>query len=447
MSDFHLTRELLMDLVTTDSLERLVPLIVAHLEELCPHCAKELSLAGLALDRANDSPVDYEPSIRAALEAVETEVLEKPVDSRSTGRLMALLGLPECDRCAEVRQEPAIYGRLELAERLLKACRAKLPGHPSEILALTILARCILRHTPDGPAPEPQIARETYALAMAYHGNALKILGQLNEAASLFGDARYCLYMSGSVDPLVEAEIDWLEGSLLLSQRHFRRAKQLLSRAAATTRDLGEFEEEGKTLLTLAIVERQLDNLDGSQELIYKAVECFETTKNDKLTACAWQNFSNVLCQARKFEEAREVVTKCRDPLEGSVDPLTLLRFLWVDGKIACGLGNESEGETIFQSIRTSFSTLSLPYDSALASLELAVLFLRQGRTAEVKQMVAEMVEVFDERDIHRETVASLMLFREAVELEQVSAASLREFAAYLERASRDPSHPFRQPS
>jgi len=168
----------------------LVPLIIAHLEELCPHCAQELSRAGLALDRAKSPPVDYEPSIRAALEAVEAEVLEKPVDSRSTGRLMALLGLPECDRCAEVRQEPAIYGRLELAERLLMACRAKLPGHPREILALTTLARCILRHTPDGPAPKPQIAKETYALAMAHHGNALKVLGQLETAAHLFSDAR-----------------------------------------------------------------------------------------------------------------------------------------------------------------------------------------------------------------------------------------------------------------
>ncbi len=447
MTDRHLTRDLLLALVATDSLAELLPLILVHLSEICPRCAQELHQMEVDLASNPAAPADYEAILRGVLEAVETRTPARPADTPTSDRWLALLRLPERDRCKAVRRQPQIYGRLELAERLLAACRAKLPGQPREILALTTLARCILRHTPDGTTPEPQIARETYALAMAHHGNALKVLGQLEAAASLLSDARYWLGKSGSIDPMVEAEIDCLEGSLFSSQRRFPAASQLLSRAAETWREVGETDEEGKALLALAMVERQLDHHDLCQNLIQEALECFEETRNVHLATYAWHNLAFCLCESGQYREAKSLVAERRNWYDSPSAPLTQLRLLWVDAKIACGLGDEERGEEIFQSVRNGFADLDLPYDSALAALELTSLFLRQGRTAEVKQLVAEMVEVFDERDIHRETIASLILFRDAVELEQVSAASLRELSTYLERARRDPNHAFRIPS
>jgi hypothetical protein len=39
--------------------------------------------------------------------------------------------------------------------------------------------------------------------------------------------------------------------------------------------------------------------------------------------------------------------------------------------------------------VRAAFAGLGIPYDTALASLDLAKLHLRQGRTAEVKKLAA----------------------------------------------------------
>jgi len=253
---------------------------------------------------------------------MEKEVLGKPVDAQSTHRLLTLLNLPECDRCNEVSQEPAIYGRLELAERLLAACRAKLPGHPREILALSTLVRCILRHTPKGPAPEPQIASETYALAMAHHGNALRILGQLGTAAHLFSDARYFLRNSGSVDPMVDAELDCLEGSLLIDQRHFRAAQNLIEKGVATWREVDEVVETGKALLALAMVERQLDHLDLCQEMIEEALQCFEETGDEQLASYAWQNLAVCLCERTQYHAAKKLVSERQEWRAPSAPPI-----------------------------------------------------------------------------------------------------------------------------
>ncbi len=453
MTDHHLTRDLLWGLVTEDSLEELLPQLLAHLSETCPHCAEVLLQAEVELQPNPASPLtqatstSYEAAIHGALKTIEADMRARPSDGLSAGHWLALLRLPERDRCQAVCQEPERYGRLELAERLLAVCRAKLPGHPHEILALTTLTRCVLRHAPEGPAPEGQIARETYALAMAHHGNALKILGQLDAAAQLLSDARFWLDSSGSVDPMVEAEVDWLEGSLLTAQRRFHAAAHLLKRSVTTWREVGEIVEEGKALLSLSVAERQLDNLATCQLLIARAIDCFEESENHQLAIFARHNLAECYCESGEYGEAEQLVVGHRQQVEKAADPLTSLRFLWVDAKIACGLGEEKKGEALFQSVRQGFADLNLPYDSALAALELAALFLRQGRTAEVKGLVGEMVEVFDERDIHRETLASLILFQDAVELECVSAASMREFSTYLERARRDPAYAFRLPS
>ena len=45
--------------------------------------------------------------------------------------------------------------------------------------------------------------------------------------------------------------------------------------------------------------------------------------------------------------------------------------------------------------------------DVALASMDLAVVYLRQGRTDEIKRLAVEMLTIFRSLHIHREAIAS----------------------------------------
>jgi hypothetical protein len=71
--------------------------------------------------------------------------------------------------------------------------------------------------------------------------------------------------------------------------------------------------------------------------------------------------------------------------------------------------------------------------------MELAGLYLQQGRTAEAKQLVGEMELVFRDQQVHEEARKALMLFRQAGELEALSAEFVRRFVAFLYRAQHDP--------
>ncbi|MEA2562329.1 MAG: hypothetical protein QOH06_3833 [Acidobacteriota bacterium] len=84
-------------------------------------------------------------------------------------------------------------------------------------------------------------------------------------------------------------------------------------------------------------------------------------------------------------------------------------------------------------------------YDVAIVSMDLALLYLRQGRTAEMKALAREMLPIFHSQDVHREAVAALVLFQEAIREEQITAAFVREIAAYLDAARTDPILRFRQ--
>ena len=70
----------------------------------------------------------------------------------------------------------------------------------------------------------------------------------------------------------------------------------------------------------------------------------------------------------------------------------------------------------------------------ALVSLDLALLLARQGRTAELKLLAAELMETFSAQEVHREATAALVLFQRACEEERVTAELISRLSALLRR-------------
>ena len=57
------------------------------------------------------------------------------------------------------------------------------------------------------------------------------------------------------------------------------------------------------------------------------------------------------------------------------------------------------------------------------------------------------MVGVFEEKEIHREALTAMVLFRDAAELDRVSLQLVAELARFLSQAQADPALPFRPPA
>jgi hypothetical protein len=85
------------------------------------------------------------------------------------------------------------------------------------------------------------------------------------------------------------------------------------------------------------------------------------------------------------------------------------------------------------------FLDQGIGYDAALVALDLALLYLRQGRTAEVKRLARQMIPIFQAQDVHREALAALVLFQKAARREEVTVEQLLRLVKYLQEARTDP--------
>jgi hypothetical protein len=74
-------------------------------------------------------------------------------------------------------------------------------------------------------------------------------------------------------------------------------------------------------------------------------------------------------------------------------------------------------------------------WESALVALDLAALFARTERPREVRRIATEILPVFESRRVGRETVAALIAFHQAAQLEQVSVAMVHNLASTIRSA------------
>jgi hypothetical protein len=85
--------------------------------------------------------------------------------------------------------------------------------------------------------------------------------------------------------------------------------------------------------------------------------------------------------------------------------------------------------------VRHGFEERGNPFDYALASLDVALLYRKEGRFAEIKVLAAEILEIFKAQQVHREAIAAVMLFQDAAENETVTAEMVRRLKDYLAEA------------
>ncbi|HYU32574.1 MAG TPA: hypothetical protein VEW48_10465 [Thermoanaerobaculia bacterium] len=114
--------------------------------------------------------------------------------------------------------------------------------------------------------------------------------------------------------------------------------------------------------------------------------------------------------------------------------------LLWLRGDIAAGQGDLAAAERAYVGTRDGFIGQGIGYDAAMVSLDLAVLYLRQGRAADVRRIAEEMIPLFQAQDVHREALAALVLFQEAARQDRLTVEKTLEVAAYLRAARHEPA-------
>jgi tetratricopeptide (TPR) repeat protein len=287
------------------------------------------------------------------------------------------------------------------------------------------------------------------ARAWAYIGNTRRLRSDLTGADDAFKTAAAHL-RQGTSEPIERAMILDLEASLRRAQRRFGRAMTLLKRAYSIFLAAGDRHRAGRALVSMETILHDAGSPERGIPVLYQALDLIDPRQEPRLLLCVWHNLVDDLAEAGRAIEARRLFLKARSLYPQFPEAVTQNRRTWVAAKIARGLGQDRESESLFLEARQGFLSEDTPYEVALVSLDLAALYAEQGRTAELRQLAVEMVPVFSSRQIHREALAALSYWKQAVEAETARERLLEVVAGvagFLKRARYDSDLRFTAPA
>lgn len=174
-----------------------------------------------------------------------------------------------------------------------------------------------------------------------------------------------------------------------------------------------------------------------------EALTLLSRESEPRLYLWAQHNLALYLAEQGQYIEAAELLAINRDLYLVHSAPMNTLHLAWLSGRISAGLGRLAEAESSFLAAREGFLAQGIAYDGALVSLDLALLYLQQQRTEEVKGLAMAMVGVFESQGVHREAFAACLLFREAAQQDGITRDFVERLARYLEAAKADPDLAF----
>jgi tetratricopeptide (TPR) repeat protein len=362
--------------------------------------------------------------------------------AEATSLLAELLGHPGGRRQWIVRNHPR-FQTWGLFEQLLERGQEQNFEDPAAGEGLALLA---LEITDRLEGFSEERLEDFRARAWASVANARRVRFDLRGSEEAFAIA-FCHLSRGAGEPMERAVLLDLKASLLRAQRRFAGALRLLARAIRIFRQLGERHRAGRSLINMSIVYHNAGESERAIPLLYEALDLIDSSREPRLLLAAWNNLIDDLADSRQFIEAQKLLARARPLYRQFPEPWVQNRRRWVEGKIARGLGQEQEAEALFLRARDGFLAEDAAYDTALVSLDLAALFAKQGRVKEVKRTAEEMMPIFSSRQIHREALAALMFWKQAVDAERAGTELVSGVAAFLKRARHDPDLRFEEPA
>lgn len=284
--------------------------------------------------------------------------------------------------------------------------------------------------------PEKEVLRQrTQGYARFHLGNARRVKGRsLPEADIAFSDANVFWKTGAEGDPdgfLNEARVLGMEASLRRAQRRLDEAIRLLDQAL--TIDRGDL--RAILLINRANALEEIGSYEAAIDALKQARPLLDGAREPRLLWSLQFNMIVNLCNLGSHEEAESLLGEVRRRTVELGFGLGLVRLGWLQGWIHAGLGRPIEAEEAFTQARRYFLERGISFDAALVSLELAVLYLEQGRTPEVKDLARELAPIFKAQDVAREAMATLLLFQEAVEKETITVDLARRLLQDFRRA------------
>lgn len=323
------------------------------------------------------------------------------------------------------------YRHWGLAVVLCAESEALAPRDPARALARAELALRVARHVP-GP-----FGVRLQGWCTGFIANAQRVIGSDLPGAERSFARAWRLWGEGedSVGLLSKAYLLDMEASLRRDQRLFPKALKLHDDALALARP----EEVGVILLNQAATLKDSGDPEGALQIMERASMFIDGGRQPRLRWVLRFNQASSFCILGRAREAAPIVAEVRYLAERLRNEIDLIKTLWLEGNCAAGLDQREEALTKLGQVRRELAVREFPFDYALASLDVALLYREEGRFPEIKILASQILEIFKAQKVHREAIAAVLLFQEAAEREQVTVELVRRLQDYLVKAKRNP--------
>ena len=404
--------------------------VVRHLLSDCPQC---ISVTSREWSRVSSEPLssgEQSPTVadlRGVLSNVESERETAPVLWK---RLEAL---PQARRKVVVANSSR-YQTWSLCELLLEKAFDLGFQAPGEALPLTELAVEISNRL------EPEwysrgLVNDFRARALGYRANALRISSDYRASEQTLTEA-FEVLENGSGDVLEKATLFRFVAFLRSDQARFKDAIGFQRRAIRIYRRAGEEQLASRASISLGT----LFGLNGKPQqavgVLRKTLERLDPTELRWVLACR-HNLALNLKRCGRLDEALQLLRETRNLYSEVGDRMILLRLFDLEGQLAREFGNPAEAERALSAACNGYIELCIPFDAAFVGLELADLYLEQGRTTEVRKLSSKLMRAFEALETPTEAMAAVALFRQAVERDALTATLLSDVRRRLERAQK----------
>lgn len=429
MSDRHPTHEMLESFSNGSLPSHAARAVVAHLVGGCSRCRESLALMTGPLFEPLPEEVEISAELDAAYDsAISAAYAAALAKTGGAGRREPARAIPGAEGLP-LPGEPG-FATPDVCESLLARSFALRFSDPGTMLRLAELAA----QSAEGLDTEvygAESAADLQARAWAEVANAHRVIGDLPQADRMMTRAVDCR-SRGTGDARLLARLSDLAASLACAQRRFDQAFRLLDIAYSIYIKLDDRHAAGRVLIARGLYAGHTgEPLEGIRFLVH-GLSTIDRAREPKMAFVALHNIVLLRVELGEYEEARRSLQQMKPLYARFTDELVDVKLRWIEGKIAAGLGDLEEAEEAFTEARDRFDRIGLGYRAALVSLDLVSVWLQQGRTGEIRQLVAELLVTFKAVGVEREALAGVLLLRDAVECEQATLELLQLIAHSL---------------
>ncbi len=422
--------------------------LVLHLLE-CPRCSRKSwsTLTPRPLRRRpGEPPAQLPETLYESVFARMAERMGSAATQVEEGRRKAeplaaeLLALPREERRAHFDQHRRYRTFFVAWELLEQSCRMEDPVESESLGRLAAAAAEKL----DGHGPAAGMETDLAIGAWCAIGEACRRQGLLEAAEEAF--LRAVPHLEKSIDPAESARYCRRLARLRRDQRRIDEAMALLERAVTLAGSAGQTRDQALTLADLAAIHLDLEDLDSTVATLDRALALGPAAVDPGLASGADWGIAGCLAALGDPLQGRRILAALADRpgrRRTAVDRAVLVR---TEGLVAAFARQEHQAEVLLREAWNGFHHAGALGYALLAGLDLAALFLRQGRASNLRALGGEIRIAFQSRNLGNlgEGVRAAIddLIR-TLETGSARPEHLGAIARYIARAMVQPDLPY----